>query len=140
MQFQLITAGGVQFDEPVYEVLVPTKDGTVALFADHMPLISAGSPGVLSIRKKPADRDEAMEHFAVYGGIIQIDGKTARFVTDDITTPAEVSEQEARKALERAEELVATAPNREALREAKEVLEVHTARLHLARLKSRHHR
>lgn len=140
MHFQLISATGIQFDEAVYEVLVPTKGGVIALFENHMPLLSAGAPGVLSIRKKAGDLDREMEHFAVYGGVIQIDGKTARLVTDDVTTSEEVSEKEAQQALERAEQLVKEAPSREALREAQQVLRIHTAQLHLAQLKSRHHR
>lgn len=140
MHFQLISAGGIEFDEEVYEVLVPTKDGSIAILKDHMPLLSAGAPGVLSIRKKASDPDRDMQHFAVYGGVIQVDGKDARFVTDDVTTPDEVSEEEASEALERAKELVAGAETRTALHEARNVQQHHEVRLHLAQLKSRHHR
>jgi len=105
-----------------------------------MPLISAGAPGVLSIRKKPGDHDSDMEHFAVYGGVVQTDGRTTRFITDDVTTADEVSEQEAQEALERANELVAGAENRTALHEARNVQRQHEVRLHLAQLKTRHHR
>ena len=140
MNFQLISAGGVKFEGDVYEVLAPTQGGTIALFADHMPLISAGAPGILSIRKKPSDKDSDMQHFAVYGGVVQTDGKTARFVTDDVTAPEDVSESEAQKALERAQNLVAGATNRTALHEAQNVAHHHEVRLHLAQLKSRHHR
>lgn len=139
MRFQLISADGIQFDQEAYEVLVPTKAGTIALFKDHMPLISAGAPGVLSIRKKASDKERDMEHFAVYGGIVQIDGKTARFITDDVTTPDEVSEKEAQDALKRAQELVAGAGSRTALHEARTVAQHHEVRLHLAQLKKRHH-
>ena len=52
LSFQLISATGVKYDDEAYEVLVPTKDGQIAVFEDHMPLLSAGTPGVLSIRKK----------------------------------------------------------------------------------------
>ncbi len=140
MNFQLISATGIKFDEPAYEVIVPTKDGAIALYEDHMPLISSGAPGVLSIRKKQSDKDADMEHFAVYGGIMQIDGKNARFVTDDVTTSDEVSESEAKAALERAKSLVSGAESRVALHEARSIIMHHEARLHLAQIKSRHHR
>jgi len=140
VQFQLISANGVQFDGEAYEALVPTKDGAIAILADHMPLISAGAPGVLSIRKKAGDADGDMQHFAVYGGVVQTDGKLTRFVTDEITTPDEVSEAEAQKAMERARELVDNAGDQMALHEAKNVLHHHEVRLHLAQLKTRHHR
>lgn len=140
MHFQLISATGIKFDEPVYEVLVPTQDGIIALFEDHMPLISAGAPGVLRIRKKQSDRDDAMEHFAVSGGIVQVDGKTARFVSDDVTTPEEVSEKEAQEALARAENLIKSAQSHIELHEAKKVLEHSSAKLQIAKIKRRHHR
>ncbi len=139
IQFQLISATGVKFDDEAYEVLVPTKDGQIAVFEDHMPLLSAGTPGVLSVRKKAADTDREMEHFAVYGGVLEVDGKTARFVTEDVTAADEVSEQEAHEALERAQKLVEGAGTREALHEAQTVLHHHTVKLHLAQLKRRHH-
>ena len=140
MNFQLISATGIKFDEPVYEVMVPTKDGTIAVYEDHMPLISTGAPGVLSIRKKQSDADQNMEHFAVYGGIMQVDGKNIRFVTDDVTTSDEVSEAEAKQALERAQQLIKSAESRTALHEARSIMLHHEARLHLAQIKSRHHR
>ncbi|HSX17964.1 MAG TPA: ATP synthase F1 subunit epsilon [Candidatus Saccharimonadales bacterium] len=139
LHFQLISATDVKYDDEAYEVLVPTKDGMVAVFEDHMPLLSAGAAGVLSVRKKASDSPNTMEHFAVYGGILQVDGKSARFVTDDVTTTEEVSEQEAQEALARAQEMVAGAGTRQALHEAKMVMHHQEARLHLARLKRRHH-
>lgn len=140
MQFQLISAKGAVYDGEAYEVLIPTKGGQIAVLEDHMPMLSSGAPGVLSIRKKAGDSNEQMENFAIYGGVLQVDGKSARFVSDDITTEEEVSEQEAQAAMERAQLLVEGAGSREALHEAKTVLHHHTVRLHLAQIKRRHHR
>lgn len=137
IHFQLISAGGIKFDDDAYEILIPTKDGQIAVLEDHMPLLSAGAPGVLSVRKKAGDRE--MEHFAVYGGVLAVDGKSARFVTEDVTTAEEVSEAEAREALARAQKLVEAAAGHEALHEARTVLHHHAVRLHLAQLKRRHH-
>ena len=139
LHFQLISATGAKFDDEAYEVLVPTKDGRIAVLEDHMPLLSSGAPGVLSVRKKSGEANTQMENFAVYGGVLQVDGKTARFVTDDVTAEEEVSEQAAREAMERAQKLVAAAGSREALHEAKTVLHHHTVRLRLAQIKRRHH-
>jgi len=138
MQFQLVSASGLKYDGEAYEVLVPTRDGTIAIFHDHMPLISAGEPGILSVRKKSGDSD--LLHFAIYGGVVQTDGQLTRFVTDEVTTSDEVSEREAEDALKRAQNLIKGAEARTALREARNVLRHHEVRLHLAQLKRRHHR
>lgn len=140
IHFQLISSTGVKFDDEVFEILVPTKDGQIAVLEDHMPLLSAGTAGVLSVRKKPSDPNSDMEHFAVDGGILQVSGKSARFITEDVTEAHEVSEQEAQEALSRAQKLVAAASGRQALHEAKTVVQHHEARLNLARLKRRRHR
>lgn len=139
IHFQLVSTKGTKFDDDVYEVLVPARGGVIALFEDHMPLISSCEPGVISIRKKSSDSDASMENFAVSGGVVQIDGKTVRFLSDEVNTPEEVSEAEAQAAQKRAEELMAGADNELALHEAKRLLQHSSAKLRLAKLKSHKH-
>ncbi len=140
LHFQLVASGGTKFDGEAYEVLVPTKAGTVGIFDDHMPMISAAQPGVLSVRKKQNDPDSALEHFAVNGGVLATEGSEVRFMADDVTTSEEVSEAEAQAALKRAEALVAGAPDQIALQEAHRLLHHSSAKLRVAQLKRRHHR
>lgn len=139
INFQLVSSSGVKFQGEVYEVLLPTKDGTIAVFEDHMPLISAGIAGVISVRRKASDRDSEMEQFAVNGGVLEVDGKTLHFLSDDVTTSDEADEAEAEAALERAQQLVASAGSRTASQEAHRSLRHSTAQLHVARLKKRRH-
>ncbi len=139
MTFKLATSSGTKFDGEAYEILVPTRAGTIGIFEDHMPLISAAQPGVLSVRKKQTDSDSEMEQFAIKGGVIEVDGKTVSFVSDDVTTADDISEQEAAAAMARAEELVKNADNQTALHEANRTLQHSSAQLHVARLKRRHH-
>jgi ATP synthase F1 epsilon subunit len=139
MRFQLVSSSGSKFDDEAYEVLVPTRGGVIGIFEDHMPLISAAQPGVLSVRKKAGDPDSALEHFAINGGVVEVDGKTVRFVAEGITTSDEASEQEAAAALARAEDLVNNADSQKALHEAHRALQHSTAQLNVARLKRRHH-
>ena len=139
IHFELVSSTGTKFSGDVYEVLIPTKDGMIAVFEDHMPLISAGTPGVISVRVKPGDRDNDMEQFAVKGGVSEVDGKNLRFLSDDISTSDDVSEKEAEEALARAKQLLASAKDQVALNEAKQMLHHSSARLHVAKLKKRHH-
>lgn len=139
IHFQLVSTAGAKFDDDAYEVLLPTQGGTIAVFEDHMPLISAGQPGVISIRKKAGDHDEQMQHFAVSGGVVEVDGKTLRFLSDEVSAPEDVSEQQAEAALARAEELVAGAGNQIAMAEAHRLLHHSRAQLNVARIKTRRH-
>jgi F0F1-type ATP synthase epsilon subunit len=104
-----------------------------------MPLISASAPGVISVRKKMNDPDSAMEEFAVSGGVVQIDGKNVQFLSDEVNAPEDVSEAEAEAAHKRAQELMANATSQVALHEAKRSLQHTSAKLHVAKLKRRHH-
>ncbi|HVO86124.1 MAG TPA: ATP synthase F1 subunit epsilon [Candidatus Binatia bacterium] len=139
IHFQLVSAGGSKFEGEVYEVLIPVKGGTIAVFEDHMPLIGSVTGGVISVRKKSSDRDSDMEHFAVSGGLLETEGKSLKFLSDEVTTSEEANEQEAEAALKRAQALVASADSRSALHEAHRALSHSTAQLHVARLKKRHH-
>ncbi|HVS78913.1 MAG TPA: ATP synthase F1 subunit epsilon [Candidatus Saccharimonadales bacterium] len=139
IRFQLVTATGTRFDEDAFEIILPAQGGDVAVFEDHMPLISAAQPGVISIRKKSNDKDDDMQHFAVNGGVLEVDGKTLRFLADDVTAPEDVSEKEAEAAMAHAEELVKGAGSQTALAEAHRLLHHSRAQLNIARLKRRHH-
>jgi ATP synthase F1 epsilon subunit len=139
IHFDLVSSSGIKFSDDVYEVLVPTKDGVIAVLEGHMPLMSAGQPGVISVRKKAGDADQAMEEFAVSGGIMEVDGKNLRFLSDDVTATDEVSEQEAETALAKARQLVEGADSRKALQDAQNALQHSQAQLHVARLKKRRH-
>jgi ATP synthase F1 epsilon subunit len=120
-------------------VLVPTGEGTIAVFEDHMPLISAARGGIVSVRVKQNDRDDDMKHFAVNGGIMQVQGKDLKFLSDDVTASEEVNEKEAESALAKAEELIKNAGSRQELAEAQRVLHHSRAQLSVARIKRRHH-
>ncbi|MBX4190632.1 ATP synthase F1 subunit epsilon [Candidatus Saccharibacteria bacterium] len=139
MHFQLVSAQGIKYDGDAYEVIIPTTGGDIAVFEDHMPLISAARGGVVSVRVKPTDHDDDMERFAVNGGIMQVQGKTLRFLSDDVTASEEVNEKEAEAALARAEELIQKAGTQKELAEAHRVLSHSRAQLNVARIKRRHH-
>jgi len=139
IHFELVSVDGTKFDDEAYEVLIPTKDGEIAVLEDHMPLISAAQPGVISVRKKATDSNAAMEHFAINGGVMEVDGKNLRFIADDVTDAEEISEKAAEQALARAEELVKNAGSQTALAEAQRSLHHSQAQLNVVRFKRRHH-
>lgn len=140
IHFQLVTMTGVIIDEDVYEVILPTIDGTIAVLGNHMPLVGAGDVGIISVRKKLGDSDDQLEHFSTMGGIIEVDGHNARFVADDVSTPDEISEAEATQAYERAQHLLSNAKSQVDLETAKHQLQRSNIRLQVAKLKKRHHR
>ena len=69
IKFELVTLAGTKFSKEVYEVVLPTADGYIAIFPSHMPLVSIATPGVISVRHKLGDPEEKLEYFATNGGV-----------------------------------------------------------------------
>lgn len=137
IHLQLVTLGGVKFDQDVYEVILPTLDGQIGVLTDHMPLISAATSGVISVRKSTKDPDSAMEHFATFGGVIEVVNNTLRVLVDEADHGDDINEQEAQDALERAEKLRSEAKDEKSLEQARELIDRSAVRLQVAKL---HHR
>jgi F-type H+-transporting ATPase subunit epsilon len=139
LHFELVSTTGTKFDDEAYEVLIPARGGTIAIFEDHMPLVTPADPGVVSVRRKASDKDDDMQSFAVNGGVMEMDGKNLRFIADDISAPEDISEKAAEEALARAEQLVADAGSQQALAEAHRLLHHSRAQLNVARMRRRRH-
>jgi F-type H+-transporting ATPase subunit epsilon len=137
IHFQLVSLSGVKFDQDVYEVILPTLDGQIGVLTDHMPLISAATSGVISVRKSPKDPDSAMEHFATFGGVIEIANNNLRVLVDEADHGESISEAEAQAALERAQKMKAEAKDETSLERAQALIDRSAVRLQVAQLHRR---
>lgn len=139
MKLQLITLTGLKMDEEVYEVILPTASGEIAVYPGHEPLLTMAVPGVLAVRRKRGDLNEAREYFAVNGGVAEIDNKRLRILVDDADSPDEIIEAEAQKALELAKKQKAEAKTHIELEQAQAMIDRSAVRLKVAGLRRRHH-
>ncbi len=137
MKLELITLDGVKVDNDVYEVLIPTPDGQIGVFPGHERIVTLAVNGVISIRHDKTDADDDMEHFATYGGIVQIDPARIRILVDEADTADDIIEEEARAALHRATELRASVQDMADLERAKAEIDRHAVRLKVAGLRRR---
>ncbi len=140
MKLELITLTGMKMDEDVYEVLLPTADGEIAVFPGHERLVTLAIPGVISVRRHKTDHDDRMEIFATNGGVIEINGERVRIVVDEADAAEEILESEAKAALERAEKLRAEAKNQVDINEAQVMINRQAARLRVAGLRRHKHK
>lgn len=140
LTFELVTPAGTAFSEDVYEVLLPTATGQIAILPHHMDIISVASAGVISIRKREGDKDSAMDHFATNGGIIEVVDGTIRLLADDVDHASTVDEAKAQEALKKAQEMRASADDQISISEAEAIIEHSMARLKVADLKRRKNR
>ncbi len=140
MKFELVTLLGVQLDKEVYEVMLPTAAGPISVFGGHEPLVSIAIPGVIAVRHKKGDGENALEYFAIGGGVIEITGQRVRVLVDEADHGEDIIEAESKAALERALKLRDSAKNQIELEKAHQLVDRHMVRLKVADLRRRHRR
>ncbi len=138
MNFKLVTLLGVKIDQEVYEVMIPTSEGEIAVYPDHEPLIALAVPGVVSIRHNKDDGNEKLQYFAISGGLIKITHKTIQLLVDEADHGDNIVEAESKAAYERALQMRKDAKDQVELDEAHELVDRHAVRLKVAELRRRH--
>lgn len=71
MDVEILTPKGVEFSGQAKEIIVPSRDGQIAVLPHHTPLISVLKAGRMKI---VADKIIEKE---IEGGILETDGKKA---------------------------------------------------------------
>ncbi len=137
MNLQLVTLTGTKLDKPVYEVIIPTADGEIAVFPDHEPLVTLARPGAIQVRYQKTDPDDRMEILAVSGGVVEIDNDSVRILVDEADHGSDIVEAEAAAALERAKQMRDEAKDQVELEKASALVDRHAVRLKVADLQRR---
>jgi len=135
IRFQIITLSGVKFDEEVYEVQLPTPDGQIGVFTNHMPLVSLAVPGVISVRRD--QRHTTLEYFATDGGVIEVLDNTIRILADEAMHAEEIKEETAKKALVTAQQAYKDAKDKVSLDKAQAMIDRQAVRINVAKYKRR---
>lgn len=140
MHLELITLLGSKLNADIYELIAPTAAGEIGVFPGHEPLVTIAAPGALAVRYKKGDPDDALEYFAISGGVIEISQEAVRVLVDEADHGADVSESDAKSALERAQKLKADAKDPVDVQNAERMIGRAAGRLRVAELQRRHRR
>jgi F-type H+-transporting ATPase subunit epsilon len=140
VKLELVTLTGIKVDQEVYEVMLPTAAGPIAVFAGHEPLVSVAVPGAIAVRHAKSDSDSKLEYFAVSGGVIEITGSRVRVLVDEADHGDDIVEAESKAALAKALDMQKNAKNAVELEKATELVDRHQVRLNVAGLRRRHKR
>ena len=139
MRLELVTLLGKKVDQEVYEVILPTSGGEIAVFPSHEPLVTIAVPGVIGVRYKKGDPDSEIDYFAISGGVVEISQKLVRVLVDEADHGDDIIESESKAALERAVEMRDNAKDQVELEQAHQLVDRHNVRLKVAGLR-RHRR
>ncbi len=140
MIFQLITLAGIKYSADAYAVQLPTASGVITVMPNHEPLMSVLVSGVITVRRKAGDAAHLLEHYATFGGVVQVQDGKVRVLVDEADHGEEIDEQDAEKARQVAVELVKNATNQIELSQAQANVDRQAVRLHVAQLRRRHSR
>lgn len=139
MKLELVTLSGPKVQEDVFEVILPTPQGSIALYPQHMPLVTTVIPGVIKVRRNRNDSDELVEYFATNGGVVEMTEGVVRMLVDEADRADELVEQDEREALERAQRLKEEAKDEVELEKAQTLIDRQAVRIKVAELR-RHRR
>jgi F-type H+-transporting ATPase subunit epsilon len=140
MKLELITLLGKKVDQEIYEVIIPTADGEIAVFPGHESLVTIAVPGAIAVRYNKSDPDSKLDLFAISGGVVEISQNNVRVLVDEADHSDDIVESESKAALERAIEMRDNAKDQVELEEAHQLVDRHAVRLKVADLRRRHHR
>src|SRR3989344_9640424 len=129
IRLEIITPERVVFQGEADSVSLPTPEGEITILPHHIPLISIMVPGSVLVRQ---GNEEQL--FAVSRGVIEVDGKSIRVLTETADRAADLQEEAIEKAKKAAETLLKEKQNDvEGFAEATAILERELARLQVAR-------
>lgn len=137
IEFELVTLDGIKFRETVYEVMLPTAEGYIAVFPHHMPLVSIAAPGMVAIRRQENHPDDMREYFATNGGVIEVLDNKVRVLVDEAEHSDAIDAEDAKKALARAQKLRSEARDHLSLENAQSLIDREQARLKVASIRRR---
>jgi F-type H+-transporting ATPase subunit epsilon len=140
MKFQLVTLLGTKVDQDVYEVILPTAAGEIAVFPGHEPLVSIAVPGAIAVRNEKGDADSKLDYFAISGGVIEVTTTSLKVLVDEADSGEDIIEAESKAALDRALKMRDTAKDQVELEKASQLVDRHAVRLKVADLHRRHRR
>ncbi len=140
MKLELITLLGTKLDRDVYEVIIPTTDGEIAVFPGHEPLVTVALSGALAVRYQKVDPNDALDYFAISGGVVEVSQTGVRILVDEADHGDDIIEAESKAALDRAVSMRDNAKDQVELEKAHQLVDRHAVRLKVAELRRRHHR
>ena len=137
LNLELVTPEKISLKETVYEVILPTVDGQIAVLPKHIPLITLLSPGVISVRRLRDDSDDKLEHYATGSGFVEITGNSVKIMSDSAEHADELDEKKIIEARDEAKRQVKEAKDDVAYTDAVARLESELARIKVKNLKHR---
>lgn len=131
MRVQLLTVSGAKFDDEALEVRLKTAMGAMVILPHHEALTAITETGPVTI----VDGKNNEEVFVSYGGLVDVRDNTVHMLVDEAEYADDLIEEEIHEALLAARALKDAATEQHELDEAQRMIDRHTVRLEVARIR-----
>lgn len=134
MQTKLLTMSGSLYDKPAKEIQLRTPEGDMAILPNHEPFLAIVEPGPLTI----INEDNSDELYSVFGGLVSVnENNEVKIMVDEADHHDNLIVEEIEEAIELAKELKEAAKDRQSLYQAQKLIDRHTVRLNVAKIRRR---
>ncbi|MDR0462655.1 MAG: ATP synthase F1 subunit epsilon [Pseudomonadales bacterium] len=103
MKIVIATPEKIVFEEDAYGVLVPTLEGEVGIYDNHVPYMSSLQAGVVGVKKQKTDKE--WQYLAVSNGLIEFSNNELTLLVETAEREDEIDLDLANQARQRAIEL-----------------------------------
>lgn len=138
IKFELISPERVVFSEEIYEAILPSTEGQIAVLPGHIPLITLLKAGVISLRRQKGDADNKLEHIATSGGFVEVSENAIKVMADSAERADDLDDMKIKEAKEAAVRAKSEAKDDVAYTDAIARLEFELAREKVRNLKRSH--
>ncbi len=109
LDLKIVTPDGVMYNSEADKVSIPTRDGGITVYPDHIPLVSVLEPGEISVHK-----EDYNVNMAVSTGVLEVRPDSKLYILADTAERAEeIDVEQAKKARQRAKEMLEQKKNQE---------------------------
>jgi F-type H+-transporting ATPase subunit epsilon len=134
MEVKVLTLSGVKFSSTAKEVMLRTTEGDMVILTGHEPFMGVIEPGALTIIDDKGNDDV----FSVFGGVVNVSSDSqVKILVDEAEHVDDLIEEEIKQALQLAHDLKESAKDRHALSQAQDLVDRHSVRLNVSRVRRR---
>jgi F-type H+-transporting ATPase subunit epsilon len=102
IKLKVVTPERELLNSEVYELIVPSAEGEIAILPGHVPLVSLLMPGIVFSKTEPNTPEDKMTALAISGGVLKVLGDDhVTLLATTAELPQEINLERAQKALER---------------------------------------
>ncbi len=101
----IVTPEKTAFEEEAISVILPGTEGYLGIWANHAPLVTGLTPGVVTIKESEAG---SVKFMSIGGGFVEVSQNNVNIMADSCELADEIDLERAKAAVERATQRLRT--------------------------------